>query len=196
MATAAAGDAKVTLTWNSAANASGYQVQRATGSSTAFSGVANVTSTVLSYVDAAVSNGTTYSYRVVATNANRSAASAVVSATPQAVVVNSACTLTLDTSNTWTGGQVLSVVLANAGSTPITNWRVTFTQSSDVVVANSWNTTVSTVGRQFTLTPASWNTTINPNSQVDAGMQLSFSGAKPVPSAASVAGQNCKGVVR
>lgn len=196
VASATAGDAKVSVSWNSATNATGYQVQRSIGSSTTFTTLSTVAGTVLSYVDAAVTNGTTYNYRVVATNANGSAASTVVSATPQPVVVNSACTLTLDTSNTWAGGQVLSVVLANSGANALQNWSISFTEPSDVTVTNSWNMTVSKAGRVFTLTPAAWNATINPKSQVDAGMQLSFSGAKPVPSAASVAGQNCKVVVR
>jgi hypothetical protein len=78
-----------------------------------YTAIATVGGTVLNYVDAAVTNGTSYSYKVTATNANGSADSAVVSATPQGVPTNSACTLACCASTT---ARVCMVALSDAGA--------------------------------------------------------------------------------
>jgi hypothetical protein len=79
---AVAGDGRVTLSWNMASGATSYSVYRGTTSgSTSLleSGV-----TALTFVDTAVTNGTTYFYAVSAVNeAGESPRSQEVSATPQ-----------------------------------------------------------------------------------------------------------------
>ena len=81
--TATATPGQVTLNWSSSVGATNYAVYRATttggqGTTALVSGV-----TATSYTDAAVVNGTTYFYKVSATNgAGESARSAEVSATP------------------------------------------------------------------------------------------------------------------
>ena len=79
--TATPGNAVVTLTWTASAGATGYNVKRATNSGGPFTQLAAPTST--SYIDTALTNGTTYYYVVSATNSSgESANSAQVSATP------------------------------------------------------------------------------------------------------------------
>ncbi|MFN8158810.1 MAG: hypothetical protein U0R68_15440 [Candidatus Nanopelagicales bacterium] len=71
------GDATVALTWSSVAGATGYDVYRG--------GVKLTSVATPAYTDNTVSNGTTYSYYVIATSATSSSAqSATVSATPAA----------------------------------------------------------------------------------------------------------------
>lgn len=78
--TAATGDTLVSLTWNAAAEAEGYQVYR--------NGVLVATRSVPNYADTDVVNGITYSYTVVAFNDNGTGlASSATLATPQADVV-------------------------------------------------------------------------------------------------------------
>jgi fibronectin type 3 domain-containing protein len=73
------GDAKVTLTWGSVSGATSYQVRRG--------GTLLATTATPGYVDSAVSNGTTYSYTVVAVGPSSSSApTAAVTATPAAAV--------------------------------------------------------------------------------------------------------------
>jgi endoglucanase len=198
--TATAGDARITLNWAAASNATGYTVQRSASAGGTFANIVTLGATARNHVDSGLTNGTAYFYRVLATNAAGSTASSVVTATPVGSGGGGggtgACTLTLDTSNSWANGQVLRVTLANTGATPITNWSIAFTESASFTLGNAWNGTFSVTGNQVTVTPAAWNGTIAPNSSVDAGMQINFSGAKPTPSAASVAGRSCTVVIR
>lgn len=79
--TAAAGNLKVTLKWAAVAEATGYVIRRSAGPTGTYAPVGRVTATT--HADTSVSNGTAYSYVVLATNANgESSASAPASATP------------------------------------------------------------------------------------------------------------------
>ncbi|MBQ8843114.1 MAG: hypothetical protein IJZ65_10855, partial [Ruminiclostridium sp.] len=81
---AVAGDGKITITWSAVSGATKYRVQRLNG--TSWSTVNYPTAT--SYVDTAVTAGTTYKYRVLAyVNNAWSTASSVVSATPVASTI-------------------------------------------------------------------------------------------------------------
>ncbi len=79
---ATAGDGRVTLSWNAAAGATGYNVKRATANGGPYGTVAgNVTATT--WTDTGVTNGTAYYYVVSAVNAaGESPNSAQASATP------------------------------------------------------------------------------------------------------------------
>jgi fibronectin type 3 domain-containing protein len=75
--TATGGNAQVSLSWTAAANATGYKVYRGP--------TLVATQGTTSFVDTGLTNGTAYSYTVVATNGSASSpASAAVSATPLA----------------------------------------------------------------------------------------------------------------
>jgi uncharacterized protein (DUF1800 family) len=79
--TATAGDAKVTLTWNASAGATGYTVYR--GTSAALAPLATVGPGALAFLDTGVTNGTTYYYFVRAqAEALLSPPSQVVAARP------------------------------------------------------------------------------------------------------------------
>jgi hypothetical protein len=97
--TATAGNAQVSLSWSTAAGATGYQVNRSTGSSSGpYSVIASVAGT--SYLNTGLVNGTTYFYTITATNAfGSSAPSAYRGATP-----------------TGTGGGVTNTIQAEAGT--------------------------------------------------------------------------------
>jgi endoglucanase len=79
---AAAGDAKVTLSWSSVSNANSYTVKRGTAAAGPFTAVA-AGLTAPAYTDTAVVNGSTYYYVVSASNAvGESPNSTTVSAKP------------------------------------------------------------------------------------------------------------------
>jgi autotransporter-associated beta strand protein len=81
---ASAGDGRVDLAWTASTGATGYTILRATEAAGPYTAVATGVMPT-SHTDTGVSNGTTYYYRVVATNdSGASANSAVVSATPAA----------------------------------------------------------------------------------------------------------------
>jgi hypothetical protein len=96
---AQAGDGQVSLTWTAAGGAQAYNLYRGTTSNGETQLAPGITGT--SYVDTAVTNGTTYYYRVAGTNANgEGALSNEVNATPNPAPVPPAAPTNL----TATGG--------------------------------------------------------------------------------------------
>jgi uncharacterized repeat protein (TIGR01451 family) len=86
--TAKAGNARVSLSWNSSAGASSYNVLRSTTSTGSYAKIATGL-TATTYTDTGVTNGTTYYYVVQAVNAaGTSGNSSPVSGTPVAVISN------------------------------------------------------------------------------------------------------------
>jgi fibronectin type 3 domain-containing protein len=80
---ASAGNAQVSLTWNSSSGATSYNVYRGTTSGSEVSIATGISST--SYTNTGLTNGTTYFYKVTAVNANgESGKSNEASATPSA----------------------------------------------------------------------------------------------------------------
>jgi endoglucanase len=106
------------------------------------------------------------------------------------------CTLTVDSSNDWGSGQVLTVTLLNSGTTTLTDWTATFTESNTFTIVNSWDGTFTLTGSKVDLVPVAHNKDVPPNTSKSAGMQIGYSGAKPVPSAASVPGHDCTIVIK
>lgn len=80
--TATAGNGQVLLDWSASEEATGYAVQRATNATGPFATLA-ATVTGLRYTDTSVVNGTTYYYRIVASNSAGTTMSPTASATPQ-----------------------------------------------------------------------------------------------------------------
>lgn len=194
--TAAAGDGKVTLSWSAVPGAASYEVSRASSATGSYTSLASGL-TALSYVDTGLTNGTAYFYKVGARNSAGVSLSDPVSATPVSPGGGtSACTLTLDTTNDWGSGQVFRLLLSNAGSTPITNWGLSFTESNSITVSNSWSGTFVATGSKVSFTPQSWNATVAAGGSTDAGMQLSYSGTKPMPSAVVMTGASCQVLIK
>lgn len=111
---AIASSAQVALTWSASTGATSYIVKRSTGGGTSFTQIGAPTAT--SYADTGLTNGTAYSYIVIAVNsAGQSAASADATATPMAAVTAPAAPAGLNAQ----GGnaQVALAWAATAGAT-------------------------------------------------------------------------------
>jgi hypothetical protein len=196
--TATAGDAKVTLNWPAVTGTASYEVSRASSATGSYTALASGL-TALTYADTGLTNGSTYFYKVGARNTAGVTSSDPVSATPTASGGgggNSSCTLTLDSSSDWGSGQVLRLLLSNAGTTPITNWGVSFTESNTFTVTNSWSGSFAVTGNKVSFTPASWNSSVPGGGNIDAGLQFTYSGAKPTPSAVVMTGASCQVVIK
>lgn len=194
--TATAGDAKVTLNWAAVTDAASYEVSRATSATGSFTALASGL-TALTFTDTGLTNGSTYFYKVGARNTAGVTLSDPVSATPVgAGGGTSNCTLTLDSSSDWGNGQILRLALSNAGTTPIAGWGVSFTESNAFTMTNSWSGSFVVTGNKVSFTPASWNSTVAAGGNTDAGMQITYSGAKPVPGAVAMTGASCKVVIK
>ena len=127
--TATGGNAQVSLSWTAAANATGYKVYR--GSTLV------ATQATTSFLDTGLTNGTAYSYTVVATNGSASSpASAAVSATPLAPPPAAPTGLTATPGNT-------TVALSWTAVASATSYHV---YRNNVLVGSPTGTTYSDTG--------------------------------------------------
>ena len=102
--TATAGNALVALKWNAVAAAGSYTIKRSLTAGGTFTTIATVSTTA--YNDTAVSNGSTYYYRIAGNDVNGAGAeSVVVSAMPIAPVAAASTSVGSDdlTAGTWKG---------------------------------------------------------------------------------------------
>lgn len=135
--TATAGNAQVSLTWTASANATSYRVYRG--------GVLVSSPTSTAYVDTGLTNGTTYSYYVVAvTDTTPSAPSSTVTATPAKPPVNG--TFTGTTTAIANGHGTLRVVITltnskiTAATATLLTWDGSETQSINSTAIPQYNT--------------------------------------------------------
>jgi mannan endo-1,4-beta-mannosidase len=188
--TATAGDGTVALSWSAQSNVTSYAISRSQSQNSGFAAVTTLAGSATAYTDSGLANGTAYYYHVTASNSAGDSPVASVVATPVAAS-NAACALTVDGSGDWGTGQVLRVILTNNGNSTINTWSVAITESNDFTINSTWNATFSKSGRNLAVTPVDWSRTISPGSHIEAGLQMSYSGGRPVVTAASVAGSNC-----
>jgi cellulase/cellobiase CelA1 len=105
------------------------------------------------------------------------AAPAVVAAPTPTVAATSSSAVAFSVTSDWGSGFNGDVTVSNASSTPLSNWVVTF--DFDGQIASLWNGMITDrTGTRFTVSGASWNSTIA------AGAETSF-GFTAVPRVAS-----------
>jgi hypothetical protein len=78
-----------------------------------------------------------------------------------------------------TRGFVAEIYLTNVGVHPV-NWRLSF--DFDANITNMWNAGYTQEGHRYTVTPASWNTRIEPGQTLSFGFQGSYEGTLEAPS--------------
>jgi len=150
------------------------------------------TVTLSAVEDADQTNGTA-SFQLTSTGL--SAVSVTATELDNDIPAPPSCTVTVDTSNDWGSGHVARVIVQNAGTQSISNWKISWTATNDFTLANSWSAIFTKTGRSVEVTPQG-NATIPPSSSIEAGYAANYSGAKPVPSGVRLEGQNCNIVIK
>ena len=79
-----------------------------------------------------------------------------------------------------TGGQIVSVVVANTSATTTRTWAVSWTLGAGQRVVSAWSAAVTTAGGQATGVNASYNGVLAPGASTTFGMHLAGIAAAPV----------------
>src|SRR5690348_8634367 len=108
------------------------------------------------------------------------ATTALTLGTPSPAAAATACEVGY-TVNDWGSGFTANLTLKNLGTAPLSGWRIGYTYAGNQQLQQGWNATWTQTGRTVTVTPASWNGTIAPNSAVTAGANFGYSGANTAP---------------
>lgn len=138
---ATAGNAQVSLSWNTSSGATSYNVKRATVSGGPYTTITNVTT--VSFINAGLVNGTTYYYVVSALNAaGESANSTQASATPQLPPPGTPTGLTATAGN----AQVVLGWTASSGATSYNVKRATVSGGPYTTVTNVTSTSCTDIG--------------------------------------------------
>ncbi len=83
-----------------------------------------------------------------------------------------ALTATFATSSTWAGGYTADFTIKNTGPTTVTGWTLVFSIPVGSSLTSLWNGADSISGRQVTVTPESWNTTLSAGATATVGMEI------------------------
>ncbi|WP_258727064.1 glycoside hydrolase family 6 protein [Cellulomonas sp. NS3] len=177
------------ISWTASTDAVGV-----TGYEIFSNGTSVGTSTTTSFTATGLTAATAYSFTVKAKDAagNVSAASTALSVTtkPGDTVPAGACSVTY-AANSWNSGFTASVKVKNTGTTPLTNWKLTFSFANGQAVQQGWSATWSQSGSTVTAAGASWNSTLAPGATADIGFNGSHSGTNNAPTAFAVNGAVC-----
>ncbi|HLK41778.1 MAG TPA: cellulose binding domain-containing protein [Thermoleophilia bacterium] len=90
--------------------------------------------------------------------------------------------------SSWDGGYVAQYTITNTTSSTMPTWSVAFTLPSGSTVSSLWNGTESSSGQKYTVTPASWDTSIAVGASVTFGFQVDGSGQ---PAGCTIDGAAC-----
>ncbi|MFJ7625937.1 cellulase family glycosylhydrolase [Streptomyces sp. NPDC097595] len=193
-AASAVSDTSATLTWAASSDnvaVAGYDVFRVSGGTetkVASSATTSVTVTGLSA-------DTAYSFAVYARDAagNRSTRSAAVSVTTDegATTPAGSCSVGYKVVGEWQGGFQGEITIRNTGTAAIDGWRLGFAFANGQTITNMWGGTPTQSGGSVTVAPASYTSTIAPNSSVTVGFTGNRSGTNAAPAAFTLSGAAC-----
>lgn len=165
----------VSLSWTASATATQYQVQRAAGACSAGGAFSQVgTATATTFTNSGLTGGTTYCYRVTASNTTgTSGPSATVTATTTGSGGPSGCTAASTVQNRWGNGYVVQpVTVTNTRTTAITGWRVTFTLPAGHAISGSWNASLTGTTGTITATNMPYNGNLAAGGSTSFGFQV------------------------
>src|SRR3954469_23909402 len=108
---------------------------------------------------------------------------AVAGGAPASTPPAAGCSATAHVQTQWgsgaTGGQIVTVTVANTSAAITTTWAVAWTLGAGQQVVSAWNATVRTSGGEATAVNAGNNGVLGPAASTTFGMQLS--GTAPAP---------------
>ncbi|HEY2669083.1 MAG TPA: polysaccharide deacetylase family protein [Rugosimonospora sp.] len=95
------------------------------------------------------------------------------------------------TISAWNNGLTNNLTITNTSSSPVTNWRLTFSLPSGQTITSGWSATYSPTSGQVTATNAGYNGTIAANASTTIGYQASHTGNTAAPTGFALNGVAC-----
>jgi hypothetical protein len=129
--------------------------------------------------------------QTVSASAAASAAASRPAVAPPSTKPALACRVKYAKQSEWTPGFVADITITNTGTEPIDGWKMTFAYTAGQKLANGWNAIVTQNGETITAEAAGGNTRIAPNASLAFGLQGTWSGHNPVPTAFVLNGVRC-----
>ena len=102
-------------------------------------------------------------------------------------VTSNGVTATLSLQSDWTAGYCANVVLANAGTAPVTSWTLVIELYQATVSQSPWGATATRSGSQMTVRPVDYTATIAPGASVSFGFCGAATGSNYRPALTSLA---------
>ncbi|MGD9211468.1 MAG: PHB depolymerase family esterase, partial [Desulfobacteraceae bacterium] len=87
----------------------------------------------------------------------------------------------------WGSGAIIGITITNTGSSAISDWILTWTFPGDQKINNMWNGSYTQNGASVEVEGG--NSTIQPNSSISFGFQITYSGSNDKPSDISLNGE-------
>ncbi|WP_406456146.1 lytic polysaccharide monooxygenase [Streptomyces sp. NBC_00876] len=80
-----------------------------------------------------------------------------------------ACTATVSTTGSWSGGYQSQVTVTNSGDVPMLGWMVDWTQPAGQSVASLWNGAMTAQGQDVMVHNVDWNGSLDPGESTSFG---------------------------
>jgi len=189
-----AGSSQINLAWTASPTGGvTYDLYESTTSGFAPSPSNRIASGVAatSYSAAGLTGSNTYYYRVSAVNSGgESADTNQASATTTGAL---SCHVAYSVTTQWPGGFGGAFSIKNTGTTPITNWNLTWTWPESQTVTQAWNANYSQTGANVKFTYEGYNATIAAGATLSGmGFNGTWSGSNVAPTAFYVNGTLCQ----
>lgn len=102
------------------------------------------------------------------------------------------CGISAKVGANWGNGYTMDIVVANKGTTPITDWTFATTLPQGQKLSTGWSGTYSQNGQRLTVTPGTWNRTIAPGQSVSFNFNVAKNGnGSTALSNFTINGQHC-----
>jgi cellulose binding protein with CBM2 domain/fibronectin type III domain protein len=101
------------------------------------------------------------------------------------------CSVSYAVTAQWVHGFTAGVTVTNTGPAAITGWTLGFTFGGTQKVVSAWNGTATQTGATVTVKNAHWNGALAPGASATAGLQGTWSGSNPPPTAYTLNGLPC-----
>ena len=72
--------------------------------------------------------------------------------------------------NNWDSGYQVNFKITNDTDQTVNGWTLKVNKN-DLTIDNSWNVNITEVGDYYVITPADWNSTIEPGNSIEFGVQ-------------------------